>query len=220
MEQLSVTITSDFVCPWCYLGEVRLRKALRALDLDDQVFREWKPFELNPDMPPEGMQRKEYRARKFGWTLSLQMDAELVAQGREDGIHFNYQAITRTPNTRLAHRLTLFVQQCGPRLADAYVQRVFQAYFEQGRDIGQKRVLLDIIQELGEDPHEASLYIEAGIGELEVIAAEALATHQGVHGVPHFQIGEQTIKGAQRVEVFEAGLLAAQAADEPTYGYQ
>ncbi|MFC3291062.1 DsbA family protein [Modicisalibacter luteus] len=110
---IKVIITSDFLCPWCYLGEARLQKAVQSLGLEKKVELKWQPCELNPDMTAGGMDRKAYRSRKFGWGRSLQMDAQLAALGREEGLNFNFPTITRAANTRLAHRLTLFAERYG-----------------------------------------------------------------------------------------------------------
>lgn len=207
---IKVIITSDFLCPWCYLGEARLQKAIQALGPQAEVELEWKPYELNPTMPAEGMDRKQYRSAKFGWERSLQMDAQLTELGREEGLSFNYPAITRAANTRLAHRLTLFAQRHG--LASEYAQRVFKAYFEEGQDIGARSTLLSIVADLGLDPGQAAAFLDHGEGEAEVVAAELQAMRQGVRGVPHFQIGEHTISGAQNPAAFCAVLQTAAAA--------
>lgn len=206
---ITVVVTSDFLCPWCYLGEARLHGAVRALAPEQQVDLVWNPYELNPDMPEQGMNRRAYRTRKFGWERSLQMDEQLAELGRKEGLAFNFPAITVAPNTRLAHRMTIFAEASG--LASAYAHAVFQAYFEQGRDIGDRDTLLDIIDNLGLDPAEAGALIDQGGGLTEVTAAEASAIRQGIRGVPHFGIGNRSISGAQDSAVFRAALQAAGA---------
>lgn len=96
---IKVIITSGFLCPWCYLGEARLQKAVQSLRLENRVELKWRPYELNLDMPAEGMDRQAYRSRKFGWERSLHMDAQLTVLGREEGLNFNFPAINarRTP---------------------------------------------------------------------------------------------------------------------------
>lgn len=202
-----VTITSDFLCPWCYLGEVRLCKAVASLGLESAVELEWKPFELNPDMPAKGMDRKAYRIRKFGERLAERRDAELTALGREEGVFFNFAAIERACNTRLAHRLH---QLASARERGAeYARCVFKAYFEQGQDIGSEQVLLAVMDQLGLDRGEAEAYLSSGGGEAEVSAAEAQLNAARVHGVPQFRIGDRIINGAQSVDAFRRALLAA-----------
>ncbi len=104
--RVTVTITSDFICPWCFIGERRLEKTIATLPPEVQVDLQWRPFELNHDMPVEGMDRMVYRSAKFGsWERSQAMDAEVEAVGKVNGIEFAYDRITRTPNTFAAHRL-------------------------------------------------------------------------------------------------------------------
>lgn len=205
--QIKVTITSDFLCPWCYLGEVRLCKAVAQLGLESEVDLRWKPFELNPDMPRKGMERQLYRTRKFGSRLADQKDLELSTLGREEGVEFNFPAIAKACNTRLAHRLHRFAAERGK--GSEYARGVFQAYFEQGEDIGELPVLLAVIDRLELSVAEARAFIDNGGGEAEVLASEAEAIRQRIHAVPHFRIGNQTVNGAQTVEVFAKVLLAA-----------
>src|SRR5471032_2939075 len=102
---LSIDIISDVICPWCYVGKRRLEKAIAALDRQHEVRVRWLPFQLNPTMPKEGVSRKEYRTKKFGsWERSLELDAQMVAVGKAEGIHFALDRMERTPNTLDAHR--------------------------------------------------------------------------------------------------------------------
>ena len=100
-------IFSDTICPWCYIGKRRAERALRALGAEDLALTvRWRPFELNPGMPPDGVDRRTYRAVKFGsWERSQALDARVAAAGAEDGIVFRHDRIARTPNTRASHRL-------------------------------------------------------------------------------------------------------------------
>src|SRR4051812_24346139 len=100
----AVDVISDVICPWCFIGKRRLEKAIAAHDRAVKV--RWLPFQLNPQMPREGVSRREYRTRKFGsWERSQELDARVVAVGREEGIDFSFDRIERTPNTLAAHRL-------------------------------------------------------------------------------------------------------------------
>src|SRR5215469_4054609 len=110
MKTIPVTITSDFICPWCFIGERRLARAVAHLseDLREEIRLEisWRPFELNPNIPADGIDRRAYRVAKFGsWEYSQRLDAQVVEAGKKDGAVFNYDRISRTPNTRRAHRL-------------------------------------------------------------------------------------------------------------------
>src|SRR5438552_18513218 len=110
----SVDVISDVICPWCYIGKRRLEKAVAALDRPHEVRVRWLPFQLNPQMPKEGISRKQYRTKKFGsWECSQELDAKLVAVGETEGIHFVFDRIERTPNTLDAHRLNWLADQQG-----------------------------------------------------------------------------------------------------------
>ena len=102
---LSIVVYSDVICPWCYVGKRRLEAALGAPDMPEQVGFAWRPFQLNPDMPADGIERSVYRARKFGAERSAELDRNMTETGREVGIKFAFDRMQRTPNTRLAHRL-------------------------------------------------------------------------------------------------------------------
>src|SRR5580704_3196218 len=106
MTTLTVYVFSDVICPWCYVGKRRLEKAIVALGELHEVRVHWLPFQLNPNMPKEGISRREYRTKKFGsWEQSLELDAKMIAVGNEEGIHFAFDKMERTPNTLDAHRL-------------------------------------------------------------------------------------------------------------------
>lgn len=205
---LTVTITSDFICPWCLVGERRLAKALASLPEGTTVQTRWRPFELNPDMPVQGVDRKTYRSMKFGnWARSQAMDAHTVEAGKGDGIAFDYAAIAKTPNTFLAHRLMQLAEREG--VATAVAGAVFSAYFEQGRDIGDAAVLADIAVENGLIREAVTAFLSSDDGVEEVRAAERIVQAQGVRSVPLFDIGGEIVSGAQSVEQFELALQRA-----------
>src|SRR5262245_26940845 len=125
---LTVEVISDVICPWCYVGKKRLEKAVVAFDDKQEVRVSWLPYQLNPTMPKAGIERKEYRIRKFGsWERSQELDAKLVAIGGTEGIHFAFDRMERTPNTVDAHRLIWLADQ--ERCQDAVVEALFAAYF-------------------------------------------------------------------------------------------
>jgi predicted DsbA family dithiol-disulfide isomerase len=134
---LTVDVISDVICPWCYLGKRRLEMATAGFD----VRVRWLPFQLNPQMPKEGISRKEYRTAKFrNWERSLELDAKMVAIGEAEGIRFAFDKIERTPNTLDAHRLIWLADKQG--IQDAVVEALFLAYFTEGQDISNRRTLL------------------------------------------------------------------------------
>src|SRR5579871_4652671 len=143
---IRVNAISDVICPWCYVGKRRLEKAIAAHGVPVKVG--WLPFQLNPQMPKEGISRREYRTRKFGsWGRSLELDAKVVSVGKEEGIDFAFDKIDRTPNTFDAHRLIWLADKEG--VQDAVVEALFRAYFIEGRDISKRQTLLDVVAEAG-----------------------------------------------------------------------
>lgn len=205
---LTVTITSDFICPWCFVGERRLAKALATLPEGVTVETRWRPFELNPDMPVQGVDRKTYRSMKFGsWARSQAMDAHTVEAGQDDGIAFDYAAITKTPNTFLAHRLMQLAEREG--VSTGVANAVFSAYFEQGRDIGDAAVLADIAVENGLSREVVTAFLSSDESVQEVREAEHAVQAQGVRSVPLYEIGGEIVSGAQSVEQFELALQRA-----------
>ena len=146
-DPLPITVYSDVICPWCYVGKRRLEAALASPGMPSKIAFTWRPFELNPDMPPEGVERKVYRAGKFGEARSAQLDVQMASTGRELGIAFAFDRMQRTPNTRLAHRLIWEADRQGRQ--DGVVERLFHGYFEEGLDIGRTEVLESIAAEAG-----------------------------------------------------------------------
>ncbi|MEP9348608.1 DsbA family oxidoreductase [Xanthobacter sp. KR7-225] len=205
---VTVKVTSDFVCPWCLIGERRLVRAIGALAGEIAVTVEWLPFELNPAMPAEGMDRPTYRALKFGSVERGRMlDARTIEAAQGDGIAFAYDRILRTPNTFRAHRLMRLAARQG--VATPLAGALFAAYFEQGRDIGDAQVLADIAAEHGLDRAEAAAFLSGDDGAQEVRAIERAQQAAGVDGVPFFDISGLALAGAQPVQVLVAALRQA-----------
>ena len=145
---LQVDVFSDVICPWCFIGKRRLEKAIGAQR--DEIRVRWLPFQLNPQMPKEGISRRDYRIRKFGaFERSLELDAKVVAVGATEGIHFAFDQIERTPNTVDAHRLIWLADKEG--VQNAVVEALFLAYFSAGRDIGNRQALIEVVAEAGLD---------------------------------------------------------------------
>jgi predicted DsbA family dithiol-disulfide isomerase len=197
---LAVDVISDVTCPWCYVGKRRLEKATAAVG--GPVAVRWLPFQLNPATPKEGVSRREYRTTKFGsWERSQELDARLVAVGQTEGIHFAFDRIERTPNTLDAHRLVWLAEEQG--VQDAVVEALFRAYFTEGRDIGKRQTLLDVVAGTGLGRGEAGAVLNGDGGREAVQEADALARRFRVEGVPFFIIdGTFTLSGAQQPEDF------------------
>jgi predicted DsbA family dithiol-disulfide isomerase len=205
--QIPISVTSDFVCPWCYIGERRLARALERLPKGIEVQLQWLPFELNPDMPAEGMDRRTYLTRKFGWERAVAMQTRIVLAGRDDGATFDYEAIKRTPNTFLAHRVSWLAQREGKQRA--FVEAALLAYFAQGRDIGSKEVLAEVASGIGLDRDAVVAFLRSDDGSESVRALERTALEAGVEGVPYFDIGGTAVAGAQPAETILQTIMAA-----------
>src|SRR6267378_6467634 len=144
---IKIDVISDVICPWCYVGKRRLEKAIALAGRDD-VRVQWHPFQLNPQIPKAGMNRKEYRTAKFGsWERSLALDAQVKEAGRAEGIPFAFDKIERTPNSLDAHRLIWLAKQ--DSVQDTVVEALFRAYFSEGRDITSVPTLLDVVSDAG-----------------------------------------------------------------------
>jgi predicted DsbA family dithiol-disulfide isomerase len=192
---LAVDVISDLICPWCYIGKRRLKKAVAAVDQPVKV--RWCPFQLNPQMPKEGISRREYRIKKFGsWERSLELDAKVIAVGQAEGIQFNFDKIGRTPNTLDAHRLIWLAGR--QNVQDEVVEALFRAYFTDGREISNLATLIDVVAEAGLDRGAAEAFLHEGDGMEAVNETRRFR----VDGVPFFIVnGEITLAGAQPAEV-------------------
>jgi predicted DsbA family dithiol-disulfide isomerase len=177
MKKLAIEVASDVVCPWCYIGKRRLEKALDLLKGEFEVEVRWLPFQLNPDLPSEGIPRAEYRKAKFGsLERSKQMDARVIAEGKGEGIEFAFDRMETQPNTTQAHRLIGLAQDQG--LGNQVVNALFTAHFEQGRKIGDPKVLAEIAAQCGVQgwPGKAA----------DVSGLEEEVRELGISGVPTF----------------------------------
>jgi predicted DsbA family dithiol-disulfide isomerase len=205
---LTIAITSDFICPWCLVAETRLSQAIKQLNSSVEIQKIWYPFELNPDMPEAGKDRKVYRSQKFGsWEYSQALDAKTVQATQADGIAFRYDLMTITPNTLKAHRLTWFAGQQDK--ATAMAERILKAYFTEGQNIVEVEALANLAVEVGLDAEAAKAFLLSDAGTQAVRELEHQAIAQGIHGVPHIRIGQEVVSGAQPVEVFLAALQNA-----------
>lgn len=201
MAELTIAVVSDVICPWCYLGKRRLERALETLDLAGAVRVRWLPYELNPEMPADGMPRAEYRARKFGPERSARADADLTRLGEEEGVAFAFSRIARTPNTRAAHALIEHAAARG--LDEEVVEGLFRAYFEDARDIGRPEELVEIAGAAGLDAAEVRGALEDRELRERVVALEGEAARLGIAGVPFFVLnGAQALSGAQSTETW------------------
>ncbi len=198
MKKVEIDVISDVICPWCFLGKRRLDKALALVD-DITVEVNWRPFFLDPTIPKEGMNRHDYMMGKFGAERLKTIHDPLIAAGREDGVPYEFDKITRTPNTLDAHRLIRWSHPFGKQSDVA--ERLFMAYWNGGLDIGDHKVLVKIAGDAGLDSVDVEKKL-ANDTDVDAVNAEVgHAAGMGVNGVPCFVLGrKQGLMGAQPVE--------------------
>jgi predicted DsbA family dithiol-disulfide isomerase len=202
-KPLTVEVVSDVICPWCYIGKRRLEKALALLDGEVAPQIRWLPFQLNPDMPRQGVPRADYRRAKFGSIeRGRELDARVAAEGKGEGIAFAFDRMQRTPNTVAAHKLIELAQKQG--LAGPVVDALFRAYFEDAEDIGDAAVLERIAAAAGVGgwPAESD--------EKQVAALEESLRGLGISAVPTFIFDRKSgVSGAQPPESLAAAMREA-----------
>ena len=198
-----IDVVSDAICPWCWVGKRNLEGALAILAAEGERFAvHWRAFQLNPDMPAEGVDRASYRAAKFGSEeRGRELDAQVAAAGRAAGLEFRHDLMRRTPNTIAAHRLIRWAGEQGLALQAAVQEALFRAYFQEGRDIGQPEVLAALAGEAGLDAAAAAAVLAGGEGAEEVRAEDAGFRQAGLSGVPTFALeGHVLFSGAMPAE--------------------
>ncbi len=195
---MRIDIYSDTVCPWCYLGKRRFELAVAARPQYEPRVT-WRPFELNPEIPSDGVDRAGYlEARLRNAGRVAEAHAELQRQGQAAGIEFRFDLIQRVPNTRRSHLLIAHAARLGRQ--SVVKDRIMRAYFEEGRDIGDIDELVRLGVEAGLAEHESRSALVLRAGQDGVIAAERHASVLGITGVPTFVFdGQYTISGAQEV---------------------
>jgi predicted DsbA family dithiol-disulfide isomerase len=202
-----IEIYSDIVCPWCFVGKRRLERALTSVGGDIPVT--WRPFQLNPTMLLDGMDRTTYLKAKFG---SLEvfglMEEQLLAAGVGERIPFAFEKIQRTPNTFAAHRLVWYAARQGKQ--DEVVEALFRGYFLEGKDIGDLKALMHVATEAGLDRIETEEFLASERGVVEVKGEEAVGRRLGIRGVPYFVLnGSISISGAQPPDIFVSAIQKA-----------
>jgi predicted DsbA family dithiol-disulfide isomerase len=213
---VKLDILSDPICPWCYIGKANLDRALdRAPDHPFTI--EWHPFQLNPDMPPEGRDRRSYMATIFGGPDKVAAAEARVADfARTAGITINFDAMDRVPNTIDAHRLIHWAGIEGQQ--SAVVSALFRANFVEGRDISDPEVLSDIADSAGLDAALVSRLLATDADIAEIRAREAHSRQMGVTAVPTFIVAHShAVPGAQPPEMWDRVIadITAQLAEGP-----
>jgi len=200
--RISIDLVSDVVCPWCYVGQKRLEEAI-ALAPEVGIDLRWRPYQLDPTIPPAGLDRDSYMKAKFGDDGRLaEMQTRLEETGRDAGIVFHFGDITRSPNTLDAHRVIRWAASAdGRNVQNAVAKRLFQFYFEEGRDVGDRAVLIEAARECGMDAALVETLLAADADVAEVKAEIDTARRMGVTGVPCYLIENRyAVMGAQDPE--------------------
>ena len=200
-EAIKLDIMSDPICPWCYIGKAHLDRALQ--DHPDHPFAiEWHPFQLNPDMPREGMDRRSYLERKFGGKEgAVRAYAPVVEHAEKAGLNINFEAMQRTPNTLDAHRLIHWAGIEGRQTAA--VSALFKAYFVDARDIGDAEVLADIADSIEMDAAVVARLLKSDVDAQDIRDRDAHSRKMGVNSVPTFIVANtHAVPGAQPPELW------------------
>lgn len=198
---VKLDILSDPICPWCYIGKASLDRALEQVG-DHPFTIEWHPFQLNPDMPAEGMDRRAYLEAKFGGQAgAVQAYFPVEEHAKKAGLEINLSGIMRTPNTMNAHRLIHWAGIEGKQTA--MVSALFNAYFVEGRDIGDIEVLGDLADALGMDAAVVLRLLQSDADVNDIAARDTSAREMGVTSVPTFIVaGQHAVPGAQPTELW------------------
>lgn len=197
-DRFVIDVVSDVICPWCFLGKRRLDAALALVDMD--VFIRWRPYMLDPSIPPEGVGRKDYLLAKFGPERLATIHDPLIEAGKELGVPYHFDLITRTPNTLDAHRLIRWSHTVERQ--NEMVERLFMAYWSEGKDVGDRDVLAQCAGEAGINAAQICELLDSEQDVAETRAEIAHATNIGVTGVPTFVLAQSyALVGAQSPEV-------------------
>jgi len=203
-SQLKIDIVSDVVCPWCAIGYKKLSEAMTQLD--DQISFEvnWKPYELHPEIPKEGFDKKEYYKIKFGESSGSNDKFNFISEeGKKVGLEFNFKKSKNLPNTFLAHRLLWLCRS--KDMQDVLAEALFHAYFTDGRDVGNTDELIEISSENGLNREEVKEFFQTNIGHQEVLREENRAREMNIFSVPTYIFNKKyLLVGGQESDTFKA----------------
>ena len=203
-SQLKIDIVSDVVCPWCAIGYKKLSEAMTQLD--DQISFEvnWKPYELHPEIPKEGFDKKEYYKIKFGESSGSNDKFNFISEeGKKVGLDFNFKKSKNLPNTFLAHRLLWLCRS--KDMQDVLAEALFHAYFTDGRDVGNTDELIEISTENGLNREEIKEFFQTNIGHEEVLREENRAREMNIFSVPTYIFNKKyLLVGGQESDTFKA----------------
>lgn len=211
-NSITVDVVSDVVCPWCFIGQKRLDKAIA--DSGVGVHINWRPFQLDPTIPPEGKDRHEYMLGKFGSEERIrEIHARIEPLGAAEGISFAFDAIKTAPNTLDAHRVIRWAGAAGENIQNRLVRRLFQLNFEEGADIGDHSVLIEAAREAGMDSSVVETLLPTDADSEAVRHEIDTVARMGVTGVPCFLLeGKYAVMGAQDADTLADAIRQVAAA--------
>jgi predicted DsbA family dithiol-disulfide isomerase len=201
MDTLKIDIVSDVVCPWCVIGFRNLKKAMEELQKELNFKISWKPYELHPEIPQEGYEKKLYLQQKFGSLSGRSPYDEITKVGESVDFQFNFSKTERIPNTFMAHRLLWKAEQFNvqTKLSEA----LFLAYFTDGLNIGSKKVLAEISNSVGMNKEETLNFLDSNEGGQETADLELNFIEKSIGAVPTYFINDKyIIQGGQEPETF------------------
>ncbi len=202
MDKLRIDIVSDVVCPWCVIGFINLQKAIKELNDRIEFEISWKPYELHPEIPQNGYDKKLYLEQKFGNSYGRHSPYKQIEEiGSSLGFEFNFSKTKRIPNTFNAHRLLWKAGKDG--LQTELSQALFKAYFTDGRDVGSIEVLSDIAHEVGMKKEGIKNFLHSKEGGQETADDEMEFIEKSIGAVPTYFINNKyIIQGGQEPETF------------------
>ncbi len=203
MDTLKIDIVSDVVCPWCVIGFKNLKKAMKTLEADLNFKISWKPYELHPEIPQNGYDKKLFMQQKFGSSSGRSHYNEITRVGESVGFEFNFSKAERIPNTFMAHRLLWMVEK--HHLQTELSEALFKAYFTDGLNIGSKEVLADLSTSVGLEKKEVIDFLNSEEGGQETADLEMAFIEKSIGAVPTYFINNKyIIQGGQEPETFVA----------------
>lgn len=222
LEPLTIDIVSDVMCPWCYIGKRRMETALASLGGEIPLDIRWRAYQLDPTLPKTGKDRRQYLEEKFGGPDGAKRAYQTVRDaGAEEKIPFDFEAIEVSANTLDAHRLIRWAGSQGAETQDKMVEILFRAYFEEGRNIGDDDVLVDVATEAGLDPAVVRKLLDDGADRKAVESDIEAARTMGVTGVPCFILaGKYAVVGAQSAETIVQAIREVAAQKDKPESFQ
>ncbi|MEC7929488.1 MAG: DsbA family oxidoreductase [Pseudomonadota bacterium] len=202
MDKLKIDIVSDVVCPWCVIGFINLQKAMTQLSPKVEFEINWKPYELHPEIPENGYDKKLYMQQRFGNLSGKASPYKQIEKiGKSLGFDFNFSKSERIPNTFNAHRLLWKAREFG--IQTELSEALFKCYFTEGKDIGSREVLLEVATKVGMDSKMIQLFLDSKEGGQETADEEMNFIEKSIGAVPTYFINEKyIIQGGQEPETF------------------